>query len=174
MSIKVGYTQSGAEKFLYSIPKNTTIRAKVLVNPDGIISGEICTHGPHVWAYSGPTDPIHGLDGQPRWMAIVPVVAKVANKKVRLNLRLPKSAADALVTFANEKGLRGRVFDFKRDDGDGKSFVRYSVVDCFSFSEVEESEEDIINEVLAGIIQGTPEEIAKIIGSSKKHNEEVL
>lgn len=176
MTINVGYSGIKDGALLYSIPKNGTIKAKVLVNSTGIITGDICTHKEMMWGYTGPEDPIHKVNGQPRWMAIVPVTAKIGAEKKDLLLRLPKTAIDQLISFEGETGLRGRIFTITRHDGDGKSFVRYTIVDTKSTSSVDKTEKEIVDWAMSKFIQGDRDQIATAIGATGKtiHEEEDL
>ena len=173
--LNVGYNPLDTTKLLYSIPKNGKMTVKVLVNSSGIISGEICTYGEYIWAYTGEDDPIHDVGGSPRWMAIVPVIAKIGKEsKQRLNLRLPRSAVNSLVSLEGEAGLKGRIFEIIRSDGDGKSFVRYTVTDTGKHSSVTESEGEIMQPILDSIIQKPASEIRKIVKLKSKKDEEEL
>lgn len=174
--MQIGVKPKAQNKLLFSLSKNTSIVVKILVNSDHIITGDVCTFGDIVWEYTGEKDPIHELNGSPRWMAIVPAHTRIDGEIKLINLRLPKTALNQLMSFSGSTGLRGRVFEIKRVDEGGEKFTAYQVIDKNKISQVEEDEDFLVKSIVEKITQHGPEDIKKLISGSKnkKFEEEVL
>lgn len=174
--MQVGIKPTASNKFIFSLPKNSSIVAKILVNSDHIITGDVCTYGNYAWEYTGDKDIIHELGGAPRWMAIVPVHTRIDGEIKLIHLRLPRTAVNTLTSLSGSTGLRGRVFEIKRIDEGGEKFTNYQIIDKNKISAVDGSEDELVNSIVEEITKRSQDEIRKLISGKKsgKLEEEIL
>jgi hypothetical protein len=164
MSIKIGLgaTASNDEKFLWTMPSNTTITAKILVDSDHIITGDFCQlkHNGTVitWAFSGNTDPGVELDINPRFCVVVPMLVKIGSEqKVLRNFRGPKQIQRQIEAISyGIDTLRGAIVDITRKDGE---FASYTLRYTGKHAKTSEDQDQIVAQIVDQIIQGTPDEV---------------
>lgn len=165
MKIGISPTTLKDNGLLSDVGRNGSIKCKILVDIEHIITGDFCTSQGRdkkevVWEYVGPEDPIHDLDRKPRFMVILPVLVKEGEAKVVKYLRLPKSCVQKLLSLSKlEGGLQGRIVTIVRQDGSGKEFTSYDFKDYGSRSAVTENQEELVKYVIDNVITGSPEEI---------------
>lgn len=108
--------------FLWTVPADSTVRAKILVDSDHVISGDFCSYAPNgkdevMWVYTGDDDPCHELNISPRFSIVIPMLVRLGSEKVIKNVRLPRSCdrkIDALI--ATHGTIHNLIITITRDD----------------------------------------------------------
>jgi len=168
---KVPQGKEEAEKFLWTIPANTTVTAKILVDEDHLIESHLCQHNGKTWAYTGKGDPCEKLGVEPRFSVLVPCSVKTSSGKTYRVVRGPKAISNQLSALALNHDLRGLVVTIERKDD---RFAKYTIKPTGQKAAVEEDQDILVADILEHIKQGTADEVAQWLGINTTFTEEEL
>lgn len=159
------------EKAFWTIPANTKVIAKVLVDIEHVVEGFFCQYGDKLWAYCGDDDPCHKLGIEPRFSILLPCIVKIGNTKELKVIRGPQGLSKQIEALAITKDLRGLLIELQRKDD---KWARYTVTPTGQRATVEEDQDQLVQDILSKIKQGTSAEIAAWLGINTKVEEEDL
>jgi len=160
------------DKLFWTIPSNSTVTAKILVDADHLVDGYFCQHNGKLWAYSGDEDPCHDLqDVEPRFSILLPCLIKTPTGKEFKVIRGPQAIAKQIESLATTNNLRGLLVTITRKD---ERFAKYTVTPTGQRAKVEEDQDELVADILSKIKQGDSREIAEWLGINKNITEETL
>lgn len=165
--IHVGIGDLGkTNRLFWTPPLNTTIRAKLLVDVNHIVSGDFCSAivgGKEIiWAHTGDDDPGALINIPPRFSVIVPVNLRIGDGERQFKyLRGPKQLFNALMRINNGvPSLRGLIIDLMVTEGE---FRTYDVRSTGKIARCTEDQDELTRHLMSQINDATAEQITQLL-----------
>lgn len=148
--ISLGSAPKGqnVEKLFWTLPANTSVVAKILVDSDHVIEGYFCQKGDIIWANTGNDALNKSLEVEPRFSILLPCSVKTAKGKEYKVIRGPQSVSKQIDALSINQDIQGLIVTIKREDG---RFAKYTVTTEGRRAAVTENQEELVADILANI-----------------------
>lgn len=163
--------------YFFTIPLDETIKAKILIDTEHILSGEFCKYFAKkkelIWEYTGDAkDPSVSLNVKPQFSILIPAIVRIGDDKVYKIIRGPASIHKMLFDVAKKNGtLLGSIVEFKSIEKN--KFREYSVKLVGKGNVDEEYKDqdllikDIENKIKVGSVEEIQEWLNENLGVTK-------